>query len=410
MTTQVLSAPEKRNYKILDNLIVDVEITTNPYQLPIDSVFEMAARNNPKRSYLFVSKLIGKHIPVLPDTPQRAGNLLAKRFAELLAIPSKALFIGFAETATGLGHAVFDCFSGNVNYLHTTREPLTGDWDTIYFTEDHCHAPDQKLLVNDPEVFQRNDYLVLIDDEITTGNLCLNIIRSIQKKYPQQHYVILSLLDWRSPVANQKYQDVAAELGVKISVVSLIAGTFTASGSSPVVSNNHQPTSGEMPMVDIFVAPPWATVATDNGGYLKYTGRFGIDEQDNRLLKEAASKLGSILARFRRGGNTLCLGTGEFMHIPFLVAQSMGPGVMVQSTTRSPVHPIGKDNYAVKHGISFNDPYNKSITNFIYNIPPNHYDEVFMFWERELSPEQVKPLLQGLKASGINLIVFVRMS
>ncbi|MEG6615766.1 phosphoribosyltransferase family protein [Peptococcaceae bacterium 1198_IL3148] len=442
MTTQALSMPERRNYNILANLSVEVEITANPFHIPIDDVFAMAARNNPKRSYLFVSKLIGKHIPVLPGTPRLAGRLLATRLAELLALPinqqsvsemvaalsghavgvmpssaykmqGKALFIGFAETATGLGHAVFDCFAGDVEYLHTTREPLCGAHDTIYFTEDHCHAPDQKLLVNNPALLQHNDYLVLIDDEISTGNLCLNIIRSIHKKYPQQHYVILSLLDWRSSAAKQRYQAVAAELGVKISVLSLIAGTFADNGTSPVIHESPQPLPKLKQATEIFVPPALPTVVTtaenEVVNYFKYTGRFGIDQQDNQLLKEITDKLGKRLTKLRHGQQTLCLGTGEFMHIPFMIAEAMGKGVVVQSTTRSPVHPINKDNYGVKHALTFKDPHN-AVSNFVYNIPPNRYDEVFVFWERPVLPRQVEPLLIGFQQLGIKHVVFVWMT
>ncbi|MTI81293.1 MAG: hypothetical protein FH758_10500 [Firmicutes bacterium] len=436
MTIQALSVLEKKSYSILDNLTVDVELTANPYHLPIDSLFGMAARNNPKRSYLFVSKLIGKHIPVKPKTPQLTGYLLASRFAELLGLPvnreiindivasissgencelevlpynlpSKALFVGFAETATGLGHGVFDSFTGDVNFLHTTREPLTGDYDTIYFTEDHCHAPDQKLLISSPQILEDNDSLVLVDDEVTTGNLCLNIIRSIQKKYPQKHYIILSILDWRSEESRKRYQQTAVELGVRISVLSLVSGVFSANGTSPVIKENPALLAGDMPPVEMFCGAMMQTVKVDNASYLKYTGRFGISAEENTVLEKEATLLGNTLSKMREGKKTLCLGSGEFMYIPFLVADKMGHGVSVQTTTRSPVHPLNRENYAVKHAINFADPYNQGVTNFVYNIAPNLYDEVFVFWEKAVKPQQVAPLVIGLKELGIKQIVFV---
>ena len=35
-------------------------------------------------------------------------------------LPEEVLFIGFAETATALGHSMFQCFQ-NAKYVHTTR-------------------------------------------------------------------------------------------------------------------------------------------------------------------------------------------------------------------------------------------------------------------------------------------------
>ena len=59
--------------------------------------------NNPKRSYLLVDPLQGKHIPARPKDSwtlmTSLGDLLAER------CPDARLVIGFAETATALAAA-----------------------------------------------------------------------------------------------------------------------------------------------------------------------------------------------------------------------------------------------------------------------------------------------------------------
>lgn len=430
MTTHQLSLRE-RSYKVLDNLTVGIRVEENPYSLPIDSIFQMAARNNPNRSFLFVSKLIGKHIPVNPQVPFITGYLLASRLAETMGLPvnktnvqqaaknlahniknipkfstyqfpGKAIFIGFAETATALGHCVFNYFDGDINFAHTTREPLEGSCDTIYFTEDHCHAPDQRLLVEDSSIIKDNDLLVLIDDEITTGNTCLNIIKMLQKKYPQKRYAILTIIDWRNEDSSLKYQEVERKLGVKIDVISLLKGTFWHQGTSPVITTPLAVVEAEIPSVRM-VQESLGNIVKN---YLKFTGRFGVSSGETKEILETAKKTGIRLTQFRKGNKTLCLGTGEFMYLPFLVANFMGD-VKVQSTTRSPVHPHLTEGYAIKHAITFEDPFRPGVKNFIYNIPPNHYDEVFVFWERKVLPEQVAPLVQGFARLGIKNIIFI---
>ncbi|WP_238442560.1 phosphoribosyltransferase family protein [Desulforamulus reducens] len=440
MTIQALSTKEK-NYKILDNLMVGIRMEENPYSLTIDSIFSMAARNNPKRSFLFVSKLIGKHIPVLPNVPLITGFLLASRLAELWGLsvgketirhavaslsagvnnefhppsysfPGKALFIGFAETATALGHAVFSSCTGNINFLHTTRENLEGNHDTIYFTEDHCHAPDQRCLICQGSIMKDNDLLVLVDDEITTGNTCLNIIETLQQKYPQKRYVILTILDWRSDEAMAKYRQVEGVLGVKIDVLSLLKGRFWYQGEAPVIPQSPIAPEEGMPCVRSLYKEMGFQVATvlpdgSKVSYLGYTGRFGVGVKETKQALLRAKEIGYELLQVRKGKKTLCLGTGEFMYIPCLIAKYMGEGIMVQSTTRSPVHPYLGTDYAVKYAINFEDPHNPDVKNYIYNIPPNYYDEVFVFWERKVVPEQVKPFVQALHKLGIENIVFV---
>ncbi|WML47779.1 phosphoribosyltransferase domain-containing protein [Neobacillus sp. PS3-34] len=142
---------QKFTFNILNSLRAEVEVRQNPYALPIEELFTMAARINKKRSFLFVSKLLGKHLPIDPNKGLLTSALLAARYYELVNgvapeiisnLKSTFLFgspefsstrfidgslnpiiIGFAETATALGHAFFDCFQ-NGDYFHTTREDL----------------------------------------------------------------------------------------------------------------------------------------------------------------------------------------------------------------------------------------------------------------------------------------------
>ena len=67
---------------VLKQLSINIEITENPYGLPFDELFTMAARINKKRAFLFVSKVLGKHIPVNPNKSLLVGALLANRYIE----------------------------------------------------------------------------------------------------------------------------------------------------------------------------------------------------------------------------------------------------------------------------------------------------------------------------------------
>lgn len=67
---------------ILDRMEVDLTVADNPLSIPPPALFEMAARVNKKRGFLFVSKVLGKHIPVSPLKPLLASGLLAIEYAE----------------------------------------------------------------------------------------------------------------------------------------------------------------------------------------------------------------------------------------------------------------------------------------------------------------------------------------
>jgi hypothetical protein len=185
---------QERLYKILDGLEVEVKVTSNPYNLQLDHLFEMAARINKKRGFLFVSKLLGKHIPVHAALSLASGAVLGRLYecsildrpvsvpiyelqnafentkqAELLyerlletkiRVDEPTLFIGFAETATALGHSMFDTFEGNIAFLHTTREQIDYRKSLINFEEEHSHAVSHRCYAEDHNLFNNASRIV----------------------------------------------------------------------------------------------------------------------------------------------------------------------------------------------------------------------------------------------------------
>lgn len=443
-TTLPVCLPKDYSYEILEELKVEILVDRNVYQIPIEALFLMAARKNTKRGFLFVSKILGKHIPVHPLIPSVGGAALAGRYASLihhekrfeencdfaqafaneetleetwlytsrnlLPLPEKTLFIGFAETATALGHAVFSSFAENARYIHTTRENILDIADVLNFVEEHSHATEHSCYAVDPTLFQNEDTIVLVDDEITTGKSALNFIKAIQNKYPRKQYGILSLLDWRSATEKQRFVEMEEELGISIHAISLVSGCITVTGK-PVLESQES-TEQSLPQVPMESTVETLYLGNELGGllnfssvnmaggknplpYLQGTGRFGISSTEQMEMETRFRQVGLLLKEKRQGEKTLCLGTGEFMHIPFRIASYMGGGIKVQSTTRSPIHPAQHSNYAVKQAISFPCPGDSDLINYVYNIPVSYYDEVFIFLERGVDKQGLESLVKA---------------
>ena len=79
-------------------------VRVNQSQFKPEQLFAFAERRNPKRAFLFVSKVLGRHIPVKPSLMAQAFNQLAAQIPDHL--PEPILVIGMAETAVGLGAGV----------------------------------------------------------------------------------------------------------------------------------------------------------------------------------------------------------------------------------------------------------------------------------------------------------------
>lgn len=428
---------------------MQIEINENPFQLPIEDFFLMAARINKKRSFLFVSKILGKHLPIDPKTGLLTGFLLAARYEEVRTgkksskreklldyyTHSLAFFedepfvekevscpviIGFAETATALGHSFYQAFK-DAAFFHTTRENVNEVSSIISFEEEHSHATSHRCYVD--ESFLDNEReIILVDDELTTGNTAINIIREIQQKYPRKVYTVVSILDWRTKEQEKAMTALEKELGIVVHFVSLLKGTFnlregnglfTPQSKQDVVDKrNGKAIQLEYEDLSEYIGdrihPFTSTTLSDEINshyYLIDTGRFGIEkaQRNDAWLKEA----GDYLASKRTTKKALVIGTGEFMYIPMKIASYMGENVFYQSTTRSPIYPNNESHYGAKTAYSFPNPEDQRIDHYLYNLEIDSYEEVFILFERKVDADKLLPLIEKIQETAINKLTIV---
>ncbi|MDM5296870.1 phosphoribosyltransferase family protein [Bacillus pumilus] len=434
---------------------VDLELRQGALQLEKEHLFEMAARVNKKRAFLFVSKVLGKHIPVHPVKPLLISGLLAMAYAkertgktphhqdllvdalkvddhasineaydalkrEKLTTGEQPIVIGFAETATALGHGVYDVLEG-ASYIHTTREQLLNLDATLVFEEEHSHATDQ-LCYAEEELLQSDRPILLVDDEVTTGRTNINIIRDLHAKFPRNSYTILSILDWRTEEHEEAMRQLEEELGIHITSLSLLKGQMAFRGktldepaySYEIAERDHKPGLSFLSLDSFFQHVPYSSSqATNLAGhtpYIQETGRFGLNKEDTSVIDEAVEQAGLKLQQERKGKQTLCLGTGELMYVPMRISAQMGEGILYHSTTRSPIHPVEKDGYAVQNGFTFTNPEDDRIQHYVYNIPKDEYDDVFVFFERKVSEAAVRPLIHLFAERNVKHVHIVTLS
>ncbi|WP_246188260.1 phosphoribosyltransferase family protein [Metabacillus lacus] len=410
----------------------------------------MSARVNKKRGFLFVSKVLGKHLPVHPLKPLLTSGLLAITYYEHttgesvkgkeaiikgafsdcphemreaynllttlhLDLKESPVIIGFAETATSLGHSFFERFE-HAFYYHTTRELVEDETPCLSFEEEHSHAVDQLCYIHEERI-NHDKPIILVDDEITTGNTALNIIRNIHSKYPRKHYSVVSILDWRSEENREQFLQLEKELNIQITIVSLLSGRMEFIGRTiEDAAYNYQPLDhagteehiNYVSLHEYFIESHYVC-SNKSIPYIEGTGRFGISKSSQLHIEDACMKAGQYLRQMREGHQTLCLGTGEFMYIPMRIASHLGEGVYFHSTTRSPILPVNQPDYGIQNGFSFSNPENMSIVHYLYNIPKDVYDDVFIFFEKEIPESSLKELKDIMKERGIlsiNIVVF----
>ncbi|NEW47567.1 phosphoribosyltransferase [Nocardia cyriacigeorgica] len=354
------------------------ELGVLPAELSIESLIQPGLRRNPRRAHLLVSTVLGKHLPTDPRVVLDAGNRLGDLVRGTLG-DREAVVLGFAETATGLGHCVAARI-GATCYLHSTRRevPLA---DTLTgFEEGHSHATSHLLQPAPADIFVNDLPLVLVDDEISTGDTAMDAVRALHAFAPRSHYVLASLVDMRTESDRARFEAAAQELGARIDTVCLASGrTMLPEGLIDAVAslpdpqlNPIAPQRGSFRRCEL----PWPANVPEGG-------RHGILNSDTAAfegaVEAAAESLRARLAAEFADRPVIVLGHEELMYLPLRLAVALadsGVPTRYQTTTRSPAYVLDEPGYPLRRGFRFTAPETgQEQPRYLYNA---HWAEDFI--------------------------------
>ncbi|WP_416959697.1 phosphoribosyltransferase [Streptomyces sp. Agncl-13] len=401
-----------------------VELLGDP---ELTDLLGLALRRNPKRAHLLVSNVLGKHVPQSPSVVYGYGFTLGRRVRDLLGPDesARAVVLGYAETATGLGHAVADGIA-LAPYLHSTRRPVPGVATAGGFEESHSHATSHLLLPENPELLAGEGPLVLVDDEFSTGNTVLNTIRDLHERYPRGRYVVVALVDMRSSADAGRLDEFAAEIGARVDLVAAASGTvrlpdgvlekgqeLVARYEAGGAGTGGQSSAAPSRLVAQFPAPlktnldanssgargtarpaPTGPHSTDNRitrvelrwpRNLPDGGRHGFTPAHRIRLEHALPAMAARLADAlpQNAHRVHILGFEELMYAPLRLAreleQVIDAGVTYSTTTRSPVLAVDDPGYAIRTRLTFpahDNPTDGPGDRYAYNIAGADFDAV----------------------------------
>ncbi|MGA5194676.1 phosphoribosyltransferase [Streptomyces exfoliatus] len=384
----------------------------------LPALLGLALRRNPKRAHLLVSSVLGKHVPQRPSVVYGSGLDLGRRVRALLGEEeaARSVVLGYAETATALGHAVADGL-GPAPYLHSTRRPVAGVARAGGFEESHSHATSHLLLPEDPKLLAGDGPLVLVDDEFSTGNTVLNTVRALHERYPRDRYVVVALVDMRSPADLDRLDAFASEIGARVDLIAGAAGTVRLpegvleKGQALVAE--HERAYGTVGGVAVSAHPTAAVrieLAWPEG--VPDGGRHGFTPEHRAGLEAALPAMADRIAVALRdpaaphapaapdaaspaatarptapaqppaGPRVLVLGFEELMYAPLRLGTALedaGHDVRYSTTTRSPVLAVDDPGYAIRTRLVFpahDDPADGPGERYAYNVAGAGFDAV----------------------------------
>lgn len=307
-------------------------------QAPLDTLCTFAARQNPRRGFLVVSRVLGRHLPAPPSVMRRAIRDLAALIPADL--PEPILVVGLAETAVCLGqgvHAELGRVGRRAGFVHSTRQLLDHPL-LCAFEEPHSHASSH--LLYRPQGFDCASLrsVILVDDEVSTGATLANLARALVSAIPGiEQIIVATLTDWSDS------QGEAERMPRPTYRRSLLRGSL-----------HWQP----VPVLEQQKIETRSAFGSLAGPY--DFGRLGRSDISAPPVPVLDPRIAEDGARLR------IIGTGEFTYAPFVLAEQLerdGVDVVVQATSRSPVLVGGP----ITRALRFRDNYGAPAPNFLYN-------------------------------------------
>ncbi|WP_408589436.1 phosphoribosyltransferase domain-containing protein [Novosphingobium sp.] len=374
MIDETINAKPRHKQVVLPTGTLNLTIEHGP---DIDDLCDFAARANPKRGFLIVSKVLGRHIPARPAVMRKTMDELAASISSDLSQP--VVFLGMAETATALGQGVFAAFQAHhpaiaCLYLQTSRQRLAGLTPIATFEEGHSHATSHLVQIEDLAMLDfiaKARTLIVVDDECSTGNTFISAAEGMLVVMPNLEQVdTCCITDW--------------------------SGGKYLSGM-PRPANSHSVLSGSMSWeANPAAVVPQLAAGSNGAGNAPENGmrsRCGLWQPEVAIRPAVECQ---------PGYRVLVLGDGEHSYEALRIAEEIeaqGGIAAVQSITRTPAL-VG---HAMRTRSEFNDAYGSTAPAFLYNML--EHDPYRVIIAAEIEAGQVQDAHAALVRLGASLQV-----
>ena len=363
-----------------------MEITSRSYTR--ETLLTLAKRiNNPKRSYLLVNPLQGKHIPVKASSARTMMTALGEQLRK--KVQGTYLVIGFAETATAVASVVAETLGEDCFLCLTTRESEEDVREWLIFEEEHSHATTQKLCLDGlEEELSRADNIILVDDEISTGRTLINIVNKLKGRFPMlsdKAFVAASLINR----VDEEHLCLLAKAGIRCEALLTLPNEdyeSAVAGLEVHEAPSAQPGPEGRTSWERAVSLPDPRRGVRAGAY-------------SAACAGACEELAGEIAPRIRGKRVRVLGTEECMFPGLLLAERLeregAASVLFHATTRSPIGICDQEGYPIANGYSLPSFYEQTRNTYLYNIGP--CDVLIIWTDAQACAEDAWRCLAGLK-------------
>lgn len=408
-----------REIKSIETYITDIKNNVGELRFSKDNIVVEHRSNNPKRDFLFVNKVQGKHIPCKPKDTVRMCKSLASLINKSIE-NEKVLVVGFCETATAIANIIADNLDTDAYVIQTTREKIgNAGKQLLTFEEEHSHATTQNLMTyaesecsgkcgcngscgdnckcKSRKSLNFNDYtyVLFIDDELSTGRTVLNFIKAFRETSSTKlKFGVASICNWQDDKNKEKFKAEGIE------VFSLLCGKLISEDKKLFTDEDNVQLSDCKDYFNISnieecdkTIPRVAMEGVTKLGTHGTLGEIGIFEYERLGHKAKAdlTNMYNLFESFHKGitTNIRVIGTEEFMYWPIKIAEMLenkGYNVKVQNTTRSSIDVMTNSKGGITSKYKIPSVYDDDRITYLYNLDTlNKGDYVLFVTDSRLS-------------------------
>lgn len=379
-------------------------IKKNEFGIPLTDIISIAYTPKKQRRFYLLNKLVGNHLEVKPNVIRAVGAIFAdmvyhtdaynkkllsnyitnefldediiqNEVSKYICPKEKTFVIGLAESATAIGMATAASIKDSY-YISTSREdgiPLKSLFD---FEEEHTIITKHKCYLQNDVYLKNADRIIVVEDEITTGNTMINLLKKLIELSNAKKIDIVSILDFSNEGFLEKLKELGKKHDVEICFNALLHIAMNYEGLNNVQEiEDTESTLSKDTEVRSINFPGEMSSLGGNSNIINPLGVLGCTFETIRSIEKTALKIAKEI-NLQRNEKIIVVGHSENMYLPSRIGYYLSNKSLFKSTTKSYIQAINNKEYPIKERSKFDID---GSTYYLYNksIIEKEYKRVF---------------------------------
>ncbi|MBQ3145172.1 MAG: phosphoribosyltransferase domain-containing protein [Clostridia bacterium] len=401
----------------MNELLKYIKIKNNELKFKLSDIIQIAATPKKERVFYLLNKLVGNHLEVKPNKIKAVGHILAslvykgkidtnilseyikenlnnddvieKELSKYIEPQEKVFVLGLAKSATAIGMATAEAIKDSY-YLSTVRETPMNMKYLFDFEENHTLLTTHRCYLKEVSELEEANHIIIVEDEITTGNTIINLIDKISQFSNAKKISIVTILNFSNKHFTKKLMKIGDKLNIQIKVHEILKGKLRYEKLNKktveLAENNinNIDVIKETTSIKNINKYNKIIIKTNNIEHemMEKSGCFGVSFNEIQEIEVKAKEIAEIINSNHK--KVLVISYGENMYVPSRIAYYINKNADFKCITRNRILAKNKQYYPIEQCTAFNID---GIEYYLYNKNKieKEYEKVYFIVDRDIN-------------------------